>query len=50
MVGEGYATLHEMQTVYGLKDLYDMLEMIAVRKINEQIAARHAEAEAKRRG
>jgi hypothetical protein len=24
------ATLHELQTIYGARDLYDMLEMLAV--------------------
>nr|WP_255701749.1 transcription elongation factor GreA [Bordetella sp. LUAb4] len=31
------ATLHELQTVYGSQDLYDMLEVIAVDVHNETL-------------
>lgn len=29
------ATLHELQTVYGPQDLYDLLEVMAVDQYNE---------------
>jgi len=32
------ATLHELQTVYSLGDLYDMLEVIAVDNHNQAVA------------
>lgn len=31
------ATLHELDTVYGTQDLYDMLEIIAVDAFNQRI-------------
>lgn len=31
------ATLHELDTVYGAKDLYDMLEVLAVDSHNERV-------------
>jgi hypothetical protein len=34
------ATLHELQTVYGLEDVYDMLEVIVVDAHNRQLAAK----------
>lgn len=39
------ATLHELQTVYSLRDLYDFLEIIAVENHNNRLMARHREAE-----
>jgi hypothetical protein len=33
------ATLHELQTVYGTKDLYDLLEIAAVDAHNAWLAA-----------
>ena len=32
------ATLHELQTVYGLRDLWDMLEILSVDAHNERVA------------
>jgi hypothetical protein len=32
------ATLHELQTVYGPPDLYDMIEVLAVDAFNEEAA------------
>ena len=32
----GMATLHEMQTVYGVGDAFDMLEVIAVDNFNRR--------------
>jgi hypothetical protein len=31
------ATLHELQTVYSLRDLYDLLEIAAVRAYNRRV-------------
>lgn len=31
------ATLHELQTVYGVNDLYDMLEIITIDAVNRII-------------
>lgn len=39
MIGSGKATLHELQTVYGVKDLYNMLEVITIDAHNAQISA-----------
>lgn len=33
------ATLHELQTVYGIKDAYDMIEMIQIDAHNQRAAA-----------
>ena len=30
VVSSGHAKLHELQTIYGTRDLYDFLEIIAV--------------------
>jgi 4-diphosphocytidyl-2C-methyl-D-erythritol kinase len=35
LVSNRAATLHELQTVYGLEDAYDMLEIIAVDNHNQ---------------
>jgi hypothetical protein len=37
LVSSGKATLHELQTVYGVRDAYDMLEIISVDMHNEQV-------------
>jgi hypothetical protein len=37
VVSKRYATLHELQTVYGSEDLYDLLEIIAVDTHNENM-------------
>jgi hypothetical protein len=41
------ATLHELDTVYGLEDLYDMLEIMAVEAVNQEIADVQARIDAK---
>lgn len=38
VVSSRHATLHELGTVYGVKDLYDMLEIIAVDNFNHAMA------------
>lgn len=35
-LNRGMATLHELQTVYGLEDCYDMLEVLAVDNFNSR--------------
>ena len=45
VVISGKATLHELQTVYSLRDLYDLLEIISVDNYNERMMAKHREAE-----
>lgn len=37
VVSKGFATLHELDSVYGTQDLYDMLEIIAVDSHNQRI-------------
>lgn len=37
MVSAGKATLHELQTVYGAVDLYDMIEIIQVDAHNARL-------------
>ncbi len=37
------ATLHELQTVYGLEDAYDMIEVLMVDAHNTRILQRQAE-------
>ena len=38
MIASGKATLHELQTVYGLQDLYTMLEVIVIDAYNVRLA------------
>lgn len=38
VVGRRLATMHELQTVYGLETLYDLLEIAGVDTENERIA------------
>lgn len=35
------ATLHELQTVYGSRDLFDFLEVMHVHRFNEALQAKH---------
>jgi hypothetical protein len=37
IVSHKLATLHELQTVYGAQDLYDLLEIIVVDGHNERV-------------
>lgn len=37
LVSKGFCTLHELDTVYGTQDAYDMLEIIAVDSHNQRI-------------
>lgn len=38
VVGTGLATLHELQTVYSLRDAYDLVEIARVDAYNERVA------------
>lgn len=42
------ATRVELQTFYGLKDAYDMLEVVTVDAHNRRVAARAAESKNRR--
>lgn len=37
LVSSGKATLHELQTVYGVQDAYDLLEVLTVDLHNEKV-------------
>jgi hypothetical protein len=39
VVSLGKATLHELDTVYGVEDLYDMLEVAAIDAHNQRLVA-----------
>lgn len=41
LVSARAATLHELQTVYGVQDAYDMLEVISVDLYNERLMRTH---------
>jgi hypothetical protein len=34
------ATLHELQTIYGVRDLFDFLEVMSVQNFNERLQAK----------
>jgi len=36
VASKGLATLYEMQTVYGLEDVYDLLEIVVVDAYNQR--------------
>lgn len=40
VIEAGYATKHELRTVYGLEDMYDLFEVCAVAGYNEYQAAK----------
>ena len=37
VLSRGFATLHELDTIYGTEDLFDLLEIISVDAHNERI-------------
>lgn len=39
-----YASMHELATVYGVEDVYDMIEIAAVDAHNRNAVERHAAA------
>ena len=40
VISAKYATLHELQSVYGAEDLYNLLEIVAVENYNTNIMNR----------
>lgn len=42
VVESHHATLHELQTIYGLEDLWDLYEIHAVAQHNEYLAVKRA--------
>lgn len=40
MIGARFATLHELQTIYGLEDMYDLIEVLVVDRHNEHVVAK----------
>jgi hypothetical protein len=40
IISKKFATLHELSTVYGVEDLYDMLEIITVDSRNDLILSK----------
>ena len=40
VISAGRATLHELDTVYGVSDLYRLLEIVSVDNPNQRIASR----------
>lgn len=42
IVSSGHATLHELQTVYGVEDCYNLAEIIAVDSHNRNAVAKAA--------
>jgi hypothetical protein len=46
-VSSRHVTLRELQTVYGVKDGYDLLELLTVDAVNEFRAHEHAQQSAK---
>ena len=48
VVNSKLATLHELETVYGLEDLYNLYEIILIKTANEQASWRKAREKHKR--
>ena len=42
VVNSRLATLHELETVYGLEDLYNLYEIILIKTANEQASWKKA--------
>ena len=42
VVGQRLATLHELETVYSLRDALDLMEIITVQHYNEWVASQEA--------
>lgn len=42
MISAGLATMHELDTVYGLKDLYDLHEIVMVDAYNRRKLEEHS--------
>ncbi|WP_345822892.1 hypothetical protein ABC766_32155 (plasmid) [Methylobacterium fujisawaense] len=41
VLSSGKATLHELQTIYGVKDLHGMLEIIVIDANNARVMQEH---------
>ena len=48
VVNSKLATLHELETVYGLEDLYNLYEIILIKTANEQATLKKAREKRKR--
>lgn len=48
VISKKYATLHELETVYGLEDLYNLYEIIYINSANDQTRERLANEKRKR--
>ena len=48
VVNSKLATLHELETVYGLEDLYNLYEIILIKTANEQKALKKAREKRRR--
>lgn len=42
VLSTGMTTLHELDTVYGVEDIFDMLEVSTVNSYNRRIVQKHA--------
>lgn len=40
VISSGKATLRELQSDYGLEDVYDLLEVVSIDAFNRQLAAK----------
>ena len=49
VVNSRLATLHELETVYGLEDLYNLYEIILIKTANEQAVWRKAKENRRKR-
>lgn len=49
MISSGKATLHELDTVYGLEDCYDLMEIAAIDAHNRRVLAEREDRESRRR-
>ena len=48
IVGDGKATLNELNTVYSYEDAYTLWEIIVINRYNEYLAYEHAKKATKR--
>ncbi|MDE2426342.1 MAG: hypothetical protein KGO96_10600 [Elusimicrobia bacterium] len=44
VVSSKYATLHELQTIYSVEDVQDLIEVITTDGQNQEIVRRHEES------
>jgi len=48
-INSGFATLYELQTIYGLEDLFDLLEIAIINTANQQKRRKIEQEKRKRR-